>query len=288
MMPNQQRRTNKGSVLRMIQMLDHCATTSQDDEAALLLGMAAKALAQLQSHSDRVRIEAVDWKDKYEQMGQLHQELEDQNDDLVNENGQLLVKCQQLEVDEQMAGWSDNSDQSECELMPAMALTEASPTRDAAASETRRRSFSGDVYHQLDQFELSIDMELEEFQWLGLLSADENDNNAGPQNIEDCASQANESEQTSSSCSEVLRSETPCEIRLSEAPIRNPLHLLQRMFQTQEDTPMPAMMTSDSLFSLSSGCSINTRSTSDFLSLASTKRSTKMSPQPNAEWAIIE
>jgi len=288
MMPNQQRRANKGSVLRMIQMLDLCATTSQDDEAALLLGMAAEALAQLQSHSNRMRIEAVDSKDKYNQMGQLHQELEDQNDDLVKENEQLLVKCQQLEVDEQMAGWSDNSEHSECELMPATVSIEASPTRDASASETRRRSFSGDVYHQLDQFELSIDMELEEFQRLGLLSADANDKNAGAQSSEECASQASESEQTSSSCLEVLESETPCEIRLSEAPSRNPLHLLQRMFQTQDDMPMPAMMTSDSLFSLSSDCSINTRSTSDFLSLASTKRSTKMSPQPNAEWAIIE
>merc|ERR1712194_542382 len=140
MMPNQQRRANKGSVLRMIQMLDLCATTSQDDEAALLLGMAAEALAQLQSHSNRMRIEAVDSKDKYNQMGQLHQELEDQNDDLVKENEQLLVKCQQLEVDEQMAGWSDNSEHSECELMPATVSIEASPTRDASAPETRRRS----------------------------------------------------------------------------------------------------------------------------------------------------
>jgi hypothetical protein len=272
----------------MIQMLDLCATTSQDDEAALLLGMAAKALAQLQSHSDRMRIDAVDSKDKYEQMVQLFQELEDENDDLTRENGQLLVKCQQLEVDGQMDGWSDNSEQSECKLMPAVALIESSPIRDTAASETRRRSFSGDVYHQLDQFELSIDVELEEFQRLGLLSADENDNNVGAQNTEDCASQASVSEQASSSCLEVLESETPCEIGLSEAPSRNPLHLLQRMFQTQDVTPMPAMTTSDSLFSLSSDCSINTRSTSDFLSLASTKRSTKMSPQPNAEWAIIE
>jgi hypothetical protein len=286
MLPNQQRRANNGSVLHMIQTLDICATNSQDDDAALLLGMAAKALAQLQSHSDKVRAEAVNWKVKCEQMGQLSQELEDKNDDLSMENGQLLLKIQQLEVHEQMVGLADKNEQLGCEFVPDKVLIEASPKQDTTTTDTRPRSFSGDVYKQLDEFELSIDMELDDFQRLGLLYSDEIKKNIKAKNSEDGAEPASESEQTSSSC---LVAESPCEMVMSGAPRRNPLHLLQRMFQTQDDDPMPAMTTSDSLFSRSSDYSLSTRSTtSNFRSSGPTKRSTKMSPHSNAEWAIIE
>ena len=78
-MSNQQ---NRGSVLRMIHTLEICSTALKNDEASPLLGMASKALAQLQSHSDTVTAEAVDWKDKYEQMGQLNDELVEKNDTL--------------------------------------------------------------------------------------------------------------------------------------------------------------------------------------------------------------
>merc|ERR1712194_169795 len=107
----------------------------------------------------------------------------------------------------------------------------------------------------------------------------------GAKNSEDSDVPASESEQTPSSC---LIAEPPCEMVMSSAPRRNPLHLLKRMFQAQDDDPVPAMTTSDSLSSRSSDCSISTRSTQDFLSSQPTKRLTKMSPHPNAEWAIIE
>merc|ERR1711935_1296975 len=200
--------------------------------------------------------------------GQLGQELEDTNDDLVHENGQLRVKCQELEE----YGLAGMSEQSECGSIADMAMIEASPVQDADSPTRRPRAFSGDVYKQLEQFELSIDLELEEFQRLGLLS--ENEKDIGVE-----------------TCTQVPVRETPSKMELSEDPqstSRNPLHLLTRMFQTQEDASMPAMVTSDSLFSLSSDCSINTRSTSDFSSFGCTKKSAKNSPQPNAEWAIIE
>jgi len=284
MLPNQQRHENNGSVLQMIQTLDICATTSKDDDAALLLGMAAKALSQLQSHSDKMSEEAVNWKVKYEQMGQLLQELEDKNDDLAMENGQLLLECQQLEV-HHMVGLADKNEQLECEFVPDTVMIEASPIQDTTTTGTRCRSFSGDVYKQLDQFELSIDMELDDFQRLGLLYSDEIKKSIGAKNSEDSDVPASESEQTPSSC---LIAEPPCEMVMSSAPRRNPLHLLKRMFQAQDDDPVPAMTTSDSLSSRSSDCSISTRSTQDFLSSQPTKRLTKMSPHPNAEWAIIE
>jgi len=270
MMPNQQRLANKGTVLPIVHMLHACASTSRDDESALLLGMAAKALAQLQAHSDRMRQEAVEWKDKCESMGQLGQELEDMNDDLVYKNGQLRVKCQELEE----YGLAGISEHSECGSVQDMASVESSAVQDAETPQRRPRTFSGDVYKQLEQFELSIDLELEEFQRLGLLSVNENEKDIGVE-----------------TCTQVPVRETPSKMELSEDPqstSRNPLHLLTRMFQTQEDASMPAMVTSDSLFSLSSDCSINTRSTSDFSSFGRTKKSAKISPQPNAEWAIIE
>eukprot|EP00579_Thalassiosira_antarctica_P021421 CAMPEP_0201960590 /NCGR_PEP_ID=MMETSP0904-20121228/7286_1 /ASSEMBLY_ACC=CAM_ASM_000553 /TAXON_ID=420261 /ORGANISM="Thalassiosira antarctica, Strain CCMP982" /LENGTH=329 /DNA_ID=CAMNT_0048506591 /DNA_START=36 /DNA_END=1025 /DNA_ORIENTATION=+ len=47
-----------------------------------------------------MKVEADDWKDKYEQMGKLYDELVENIGGLADENGQLLIKCQQLEVDE--------------------------------------------------------------------------------------------------------------------------------------------------------------------------------------------
>jgi len=290
-MQNKQRRAKNGSVLQMIQLLNSCATTSHDDEAALLLGIAAKALAQLQSHSDRVMVEAVDWKDKCEQMGQLYQELEDKNGDLAKENRQLLVKCQQL--DGQMDGLADENELLDCEFLPAKASLDASLMKDTATTDKlRTSSFSGDVYGQLDQFELSLDMELEDFDCLGFLPAGENQNNTGVKNIEESVSEASESEEISSLYLEALAPLQDRTLKTSEgslgAPSRNPLHLLQRVFRTQADMSVPAMTTSDSMFSFSSDCSISTRSMSDLLGFAPMKRTTKMLPQPNAEWAIIE
>merc|ERR1712194_274030 len=74
----------------------------------------------------------------------------------------------------------------------------------------------------------------------------------------------------------------------SVPPSRNPIHLLQRMFQTQDDDMMPAMTTSDSLFSFSSECSISRSSMSDLSGFSPIKRALNMSPQPNAEWGIIK
>jgi hypothetical protein len=71
-------------------------------------------------------------------------------------------------------------------------------------------------------------------------------------------------------------------------PNKNPLQLLHRMFETQQEyDAVPTMKACDSLVSLSSEYSISTRSSSDNLSLAPTKKARKISPQPNAEWAII-
>ena len=71
---------------------------------------------------------------------------------------------------------------------------------------------------------------------------------------------------------------------------RYTLHLLHQMFQMQTIHVydiVPAMTTSDSLVSFPSDYSISTRSSSDLLSLTPTKKTMKMSPQHNAEWAII-
>lgn len=70
-----------------------------------------------------------------------------------------------------------------------------------------------------------------------------------------------------------------------------PFQLLHRTFQTQrqhEHDDVPAMTQCDSLVSVSGDYLMSTRSSSDLLSLTSTKKTRKMSPQPNAEWAIIE
>jgi len=132
-MPNQQTR---GSVLQMINTLDICSTALKNDEASPLLGMAAKALAQLQSHSDRMTAEVVDWQDRYEQMGQLYNELARKSGDLAEENEQLLIKCEQHEVDERSLNdmlvakiddLADDNEKLESELESYKTLFEASP-----------------------------------------------------------------------------------------------------------------------------------------------------------------
>lgn len=68
-----------------------------------------------------------------------------------------------------------------------------------------------------------------------------------------------------------------------------PLQLLHRTFQAQhEHDDVPAMSSCDSLVSVSSDYSISTRSILDLPSLTSTTKTRKMSPQSNAEWAIME
>ena len=309
MMPNQR---NRGYVLQMIQTLEICSTAMMNDEASPLLGMAAKALAQLQSHSDTVMAEAVNWKDKYEQMGQLYNELVENNGDLAEENGQLLMKCQQLEADESMLNdmlvvkiddLADENERLECELVSYKTLFEASPMQDTATIITDSSSFSGDVYAQLDQFEDSLNMELEDFQQLGLLenssvfamtSSGENENNTSSNNSEDGETNDSGSEQkTLEIIKDKLPIKTPETIKddTPRAPSRYPRQLLHRMFQTTTQgvyDAVPAMTTSDSLMSFPSDYSISTRSSSDLLSLTPTKKTMKMSPQPNAEWAIIE
>merc|ERR1719362_2003048 len=115
--------------------------------------------------------DAVDWKDKYEEMGQLFRELvgelEEEVDDLAEENEQLRVKCQEREEPLLMDGLADKNDHLTREEMSAEALLEASPLQQTTITNTPgKNSFSGDVYNQLDEFEHSLDMELEAFQRL--------------------------------------------------------------------------------------------------------------------------
>ena len=278
----------------MIQTLEICSTAMMNDEASPLLGMAAKALAQLQSHSDTVTAEAVNWKDKYEQMGQLYNELVEENSDLAEENDQLLIKCQQLEVDESMLNdmlvakiddLADENERLECELVSYKALFESSPMHDTATTITDSSSFSGDVYEQLDLFEDSLDMELEDFQELGRLE--------NSSVFEMASSGENENKSPTTSAKNSLQDKTPETIKddTPRAPSRYPLQLLHRMFQTSTQDvydAVPAMMTSDSLVSFPSDYSVSTRSSSDLFSFTATKETMKMSPQPNSEWAIIE
>ena len=285
MMPNQQ---NRGSVLRMIHTLEICSTALKNDEASPLLGMAAKALAQLQSHSDTMTAEVVDWKYKYEQMGQLYNELAEKSGDLVEENEQLLIRCEQHEVDERslndmlvakMDDLAVDNERLECELVSYKTLFEASPMQDqdTASTVTNISSLSGDVYAQLDQFEDSLDMELEDFQQLMVLESSSD--------VAMASSVENEKNTNANSSEDGETNDTP------RAPNMYPLQLLHRMFQTQTqhvDDAVPALTTSDSLMSLPSDYSISSRSSSDLLSWTPTKKTMRMSPQPNAEWAIIE
>jgi hypothetical protein len=291
----------------MIQTLEICSTAMENDQASPLFGMAAKALAQLQSHNETVTAEAVDWKDKYEQMGRLYSELDEKIGDLAEENEQLLIKCKQLEVDESMLNdmltekindLADENKKLECELVSNKTLFEASPMQDTSPTITNSFSFSGDVYAQLDQFEDSLDMELEDFQLLGLW----NENNTSANNSEDVETTDSESEQKTLEITKDILFITPAKNPLQDktletikdtprAPNRYPLQLLHRMFQTQTQDvydAVPAMIASDSLMSLSSDYSISTISSSDLLSLTPTKKTMKMPPQPNYEWAIIE
>ena len=186
-----------------------------------------------------------------------------------------------------------DNEKLECELVSYKTLFEASPMQDTATTVTNISSLSGDVYAQLDQFEDSLDMELEDFQQLMASSSVENEKNTN----------ANSSEDGETNDSKSIRyklSMTPAKNPLQDNSIKNdtprapnmyPLQLLHRMFQTQTqhvDDAVPALTTSDSLMSLPSDYSISSRSSSDLLSWTPTKKTMRMSPQPNAEWAIIE
>jgi len=282
-------------------MLDVHAATSQDDEAAVLLRIAAKTLTQLQSHGDRVTAEAMDWRDKYEQVGDLCQELEDERDVLLEENDRLLVKCQQLEACLEMDSAVESNECPEFESVPTDALLEVSSVKDTTTTTGPRRTFTGNVYNQLDEFELSLDKELEDFQKLGLFSLCDNGNDTNCSNadeIELTCTSSQESPAGMTSClTETLTpvQHTAIQGNVSQTSLgssiptsRNPIYLLQRMFQTQDDDIMPTMTTSDSSFSFSSDCSLSQSSMSDPLGSTPIKRLSNMSPQRNAEWGIFE
>jgi len=79
--------------------------------------------------------------------------------------------------------------------------------------------------------------------------------------------------------------EEPCTLSSYPVPV------LQRMSPKKLDfnNDMPTMVASDSLASFASDYSLDSRSSSDFASMASFKKTQKMySSQSNAEWAIIE
>mmetsp|Transcript_38028 Transcript_38028/g.69809 ORF Transcript_38028/g.69809 Transcript_38028/m.69809 type:complete len:377 (-) Transcript_38028:385-1515(-) len=96
----------------------------------LVKKMAAKAQQQVQSHSDTVKAEVDDWKGKNAQMGHLYDDLVEKVGALANENGELLIKCQQLEEDEkeykaelaQMEGMQDDYDTMHQSMEEAMTL----------------------------------------------------------------------------------------------------------------------------------------------------------------------
>jgi len=295
-MQNRKTPEKGGPVPRMIQMLDICAASQHDDEAALLLGMAAKALSQLQSHADRVTAEAVDRQDRYEQMEQSYDELVETNFDLEEENARLLLECQHLEAGERVYeddvsknfdDVADENEQRECTPMPDKVILGASPRYEPTTPITRCDSFnfSGDVYKQLEQFEVSLDMQLEEFQGLG-----EDNNEKGAFDTE--------SEQTSSPpCCDVMVGKalpvSPLQNRTPSKDANSALSrfsLLNRLFPTQSDDALiPAMTTSDSMFSVSSEHSMSMESRgSNLFSWTPTKKTMKMSSQGNAEWAIIK
>jgi len=299
-MPNQQTNEKNGSVDRMIRMLDICAASQEDNEAALLLGMAAKALSQLQSHADRVMTETMDWQDRYDQMGQSYDELMESNINLEEENARLLLECQQLEADDRVRSYNDMSEKKiddhpyekeerECTAESGEALLDASPRHETntPVSNCGSFNFSGDVYKQLDQFELSLDMELEDFQEL----CEDNDKKG--------AFNSKSEKLSSSPCCEVmvgktlpvspLQDKTPSKDDNSESN-RNPFQLLRRLFPIEsDDVSIPAMTTSDSMFSVASDHSISMGSrSSDLYSLTATKKTMGMSSQGNAEWAIFE
>ena len=323
-MLNQLSRERNGSVLQMIETLEICSTALKNDEASRLLEMAVKALAQLQTHNDTVTTEAMNWKLKYEQ----HVE---KSGDLAEKNGQLLIKCQQLEVDlvderrlndmhlEKIDDLADKNEKLDCELIFCKAQFEASPMDDTATAVSNSSSFGCDVYGQLYQFEHSFeqafDMEVEDFEQLGFLesspdvsmtSSGENVEKSIAMNSEDGETSDNGSEQAPSSCQEILVGDKPLEIgivtplqdKTLEAikdtlgdPNRHPLQLIHRIFRTQTKhmyDALPAMTTSNTFVSLSSDDSVSTTSSSDLLCLTPTKKTIKMSPQPNAEWATIE
>ena len=130
-------------------------------------------LSEMDSHT--VTAEVVDWKDKYEQMVQSCEELMKNIGDLAEKNEQLLVKRQQLEVNkkrlndmlvDKINDLADKKEKLEYELVSSKASREALRMQNTATTVTNSSCFSGDVYAQLDQFEHSLDRELEDFHQL--------------------------------------------------------------------------------------------------------------------------
>ena len=66
------------------------------------------------------------------------------------------------------------------------------------------------------------------------------------------------------------------------------LHILRQIFNKNLKDDVPAMRMCDDSMSLSSDYSFSTRSSLETLSTSPTKRLRNLSPQPNAEWSIIE
>jgi len=104
---------------------------------------------------------------------------------------------------------------------------------------------------------------------------------------------AKEVESSSSGAVEGAVRPKACEPIKDEPLTQNsiPVPVIQRMTNKKLgfNNGVPAMVASDSLASFASNYSFNTRSRSDFASMASFKKTQKMySSQPNAEWAIIE
>ena len=192
---------------------------------------------------------------------------------------------------------ADENEQRECTPMPDKVILGASPRHEPTTPITRCDSFnfSGDVYKQLEQFEVSLDMQLEEFQGLDMQL--EEFQGLGEDNNEKGAFDT-ESEQTSSPpCCDVMVGKTlpvsPLQNRTPSKDANSALSrfsLLNRLFPTQsDDAPIPAMTTSDSMFSVSSEHSMSMESRgSNLFSWTPTKKTMKMSSQGNAEWAIIK
>jgi len=132
-------------------------------------------LSEMESQNGSVKAEVVDWKDKYEQMAQSCEALVEKIGALAEKNEQLRIKCQQLKVNkkrrndmlvDKIDDLADKNEKLKCELVSSKASREASPMQNTATTVANSSCFSGDVYAQLDQFEHSLDRELEDFQQL--------------------------------------------------------------------------------------------------------------------------
>lgn len=285
MTPNQQAYDKNGSVDRIMRMLDTCATSHNDGEETQLLGMAAKAFAQLQSHADRVTTGTMYWQDRYKRMRQSYDVLLVSNMDLEKENARLLLKCRQLEDDErersdnrvredeaddgvrsdnrvpgEIDNMADEKEQQDYTYQSGQALFEAALIHETTSPVMNcgNFNFSGDACKQLDQVEDSLDMESEEF----LEQCKDNDKKGAFES---------DSEQTSfSPCCDVtvgktltlspLQDKTPSKDGVSESN-SSPFQLIRRLFPTKiDDVSMPAMTPSDSMFSMATTLSISPES----------------------------